>query len=87
MSLFLYHLRLGALSLRRDPVISAIMLAALALGGGIWSVAVSQYIRFQGYEIRLAPTLFQVEIVRPRDHNAVFDGMFCRYSDAPPCSA
>lgn len=72
MALFFYHLGLAARSLRRDPLITVIMLAALALGGGIWSVAVSQYVRFQGYEIDLVPTLFQVEIRRPQDHNSVF---------------
>jgi putative ABC transport system permease protein len=72
MSLFLYHLRLAARSLRRDPVVTIIMLAALTLADGIWSVAVSQYVRFEGHGIELPPTLHQVEVLRAPDANAAF---------------
>jgi putative ABC transport system permease protein len=73
VKLFLYHLRLAALSLRRNWVISAIMLLALAMGNGVWSIAVGQWIRFQGVETPLSPSLHQVEIIRPRDANSFFD--------------
>jgi putative ABC transport system permease protein len=72
MTLFLYHLRLAALSLRRNWVISLLLLVALAMGNGVWSVAVGQWIRFQGVETPLSPTLHQVEVVRPRDANTFF---------------
>ena len=48
------------------------MLTALTLGNSLWSLAVSQYIRFHAYEIHLSPTLHQVEMLRPRDQNATF---------------
>src|SRR4051812_22903268 len=72
MGLFLYHLRLAALSLRRNPVISLIMLVALAMGNGIWSLSVGQWIRFQGIESSLSPALHQVELLRPHDANDFF---------------
>lgn len=75
MNLFPYHLLLAARSLRRDSATSAIMLLALALGAGIWSLAITQYVRFNAYEVKLRPTLHQVEILRPHDANAVFMAM------------
>ena len=72
MTLFLYHLRLAILSLRRTPVIVALMLLALVLSNGVWSLAVAQLARFEGYGLRLSPTLHQVEILHSRDANSVF---------------
>jgi putative ABC transport system permease protein len=72
VKLFVYHARLALLSLRRRWAISLVMLVALAMGNGVWSIAVGQWIRFQGFETQLAPSLHQVEIVRPRDANAFF---------------
>jgi putative ABC transport system permease protein len=64
MFLFPYHLRLAARSLRRDPAMSALMLLALGMGAGVWSIAVTQYTRFYAVHIPLTPTLHQVEILR-----------------------
>jgi putative ABC transport system permease protein len=72
MTLFIYHLRLAVLSLRRSWGISLVMLLALAMGNGIWCLAVGQWIRFQGVEVHLSPALHQVELLRPRDANAFF---------------
>jgi putative ABC transport system permease protein len=73
MRLFGYHVRLALRSLRREPVVSAVMLVALALGNGVWSMSMAQQLRFEGYEVALAPSLHQVEVLRPRDASAVFD--------------
>jgi putative ABC transport system permease protein len=72
MRLFGYHVKLALLSLRRDPAVSLVMLAALALGNGVWGLSVAQQLRFQGAGVRLSPTLHQVEVLRPRDANGVF---------------
>ena len=72
MRLFGYHVGLAWRSLRRDPVVSAIMLVALALGNGVWWMSLAEYIRFSAWDIPLAPTLHQVEILHPRDASAVF---------------
>jgi putative ABC transport system permease protein len=72
MKLLPYHVRLAAKSLRRAPVVSLIMFSALALADGLWSVAMGQYVRFQAWEIRLAPTLHQVELLRPDSPAGVF---------------
>jgi putative ABC transport system permease protein len=73
MTLLPYHVRLAAKSIRRAPVVSFVMFAALALADGLWSVAVGQYVRFQAWEINLAPTLHQVEILRPQSPASVFE--------------
>ena len=72
MRLFGYHVGLAWRSLRRDPVVSAIMLVALALGNGVWWMSLAEYIRFSAWDIPLAQTLHQVEILHPRDASAVF---------------
>lgn len=72
MSLFPYHLRLAAKSLRRDLWMSAVMLIALAVGTGFWTLSVTQYLRFRGVGLGLPATLHQTEILRARDANAIF---------------
>lgn len=72
MRLLPYHLRLAGKSLRRDAAMSLVMLVALAVGGGIWTLSIAQYLRFRGVGVRLAPSLHQAEVLRPRDANAVF---------------
>jgi putative ABC transport system permease protein len=72
MRLLRYHVRLAAKSLARNPVVSLVMLLALALGNGTWAIAVAQYVRFRAWDLHLAPTLHHVEILRPRDANALF---------------
>lgn len=72
MRLFPYHLRLAAKSLRRDLGMSVVMLIALAVGTGFWTLSVTQYMRFRGVGLRLPATLHQTEILRPRDANAIF---------------
>src|SRR3954469_229496 len=66
-----YHLRLAAKSLRRDPAMTALMLVALAMGAGVWSIAVTQYTRFYALHIGLDPALHQVEVLRPQDATSV----------------
>jgi putative ABC transport system permease protein len=70
--LFGYHLRLAAKSLARNRVVSLVMLLALALGNGTWAIAVAQYVRFRAWDLSLPPTLNHVEILRPRDANALY---------------
>jgi putative ABC transport system permease protein len=70
--LFPYHMRLAARSLRRDLSMSVVMLIALAVGTGFWTLSVTQYLRFRGVGVRLPPTLHQPEILRARDANAIF---------------
>ena len=72
MRLLRYHVRLAARSLARNPVVSLIMLLALALGNGTWAIAVAQYVRFRAWNLHLPPTLHHVEVLRPRDANALF---------------
>jgi putative ABC transport system permease protein len=83
MRLFGYHVRLALRSLRRDPFVSLVMLVALALGDGIWDLSVTEQLRFNGAGVHLAPTLHQVEVLRPRDGNAVFTDGFANPSLAP----
>jgi putative ABC transport system permease protein len=72
MRLLSYHLRLAWLGLRRDPGLALVMLVALALSNAVWTMAVSQYVRFGAFEVQVAPTLHQVEILRPRGSTSVF---------------
>jgi putative ABC transport system permease protein len=72
MGLLRYHVRLAARSLARNPVVSLIMLLALALGNGTWAIAVAQYVRFRAWDLHLSPTLHHVEVLRPRDANALY---------------
>ena len=60
-----YHLRLAALSLRRNPVMTLLMYVSLALAAGVWSVAVTQYTRFNGWGERLSPQWLQSLWARP----------------------
>ena len=83
MRLFGYHVRLALRSLRRDPGVSLVMLLALALGDGIWTLSATEQLRFEGAGIHLAPTLHQVEVLRPRDGNAVFTDGFANPYLAP----
>src|SRR5690349_5503883 len=41
-----------------------LMYVSLTLGAGVWSVAVTQYTRFNGWAERLSPSLHHVELVR-----------------------
>jgi putative ABC transport system permease protein len=59
-----YHLRLAAIGLRRNRTMTLLMYVSLTLGAGVWSVAVTQYTRFNGFGERLSPTLHHVELVR-----------------------
>src|SRR6478609_8050855 len=72
MRLFRYHVALALRSLRRDTAVSLIMLLALALGDGVWSMSVAEKLRFEATEVTLSPSLHQVEILRPRDATSVF---------------
>jgi putative ABC transport system permease protein len=72
MRLFRYHVALALRSLRRDTAVSLIMLLALALGDGVWSMSVAEKLRFEAAEVALSPSLHQVEILRPRDATSVF---------------
>ena len=71
VSLFAYHVKLAAIGLRRDAWMSALMCLSLAMGAGIWSVAVAELVHFYGLDQRFSPTLHHVEWLRPRDLNAV----------------
>jgi putative ABC transport system permease protein len=73
MRLFGYHVQLALRSLRRDPAVSLVMLLALAMGDGVWGLSVAEQLRFKGVGVNLSPTLHQVEILRPRGADAVFD--------------
>ena len=53
MRLLRYHVRLAAKSLARNPVVSLVMLLALALGNGTWAIAVAQYVRFRAWDLHL----------------------------------
>jgi len=76
MFLFPYHVRLAAGSLRREPAMSVLILLALSIGAGIWSVAVTQYAHYYSLRVTLDPALHQVEILRPNDVLATFvDGV------------
>jgi len=68
-----YHVRLAAISLRRNPTMTLLMYVSLALGAGVWSVAVTQYTRFNGFGERLSPTLHHVELVRPSELSAAIE--------------
>ncbi|MDB4980008.1 MAG: peptide transporter permease [Myxococcales bacterium] len=72
VSLFPYHVRLAAKSLRRDPGVTLVMLLALALGDGVWAMSAAEQLRFDGHDVALPPTLYQVELLRPRDATSVF---------------
>lgn len=68
-----YHVRLAAISLRRNPTMTLLMYLSLTLGAGVWSVAVTQYTRFNGLAERLSPTLHHVELVRRSELTAAID--------------
>jgi len=69
-----YHVRLAAISLRRNPAMTLLMYASLALGAGVWSVTVTQYTRFNGSAESLSPTLHHVELARRSELSAAIDG-------------
>lgn len=71
MTLFPYHVKLAAIGLRRDAWMSLLMCLSLAVGAGIWSVAVTEFVHFYGLDQRFSSTLHHVEWLRPRDVNAV----------------
>ncbi len=73
MSLLGYHVRLAVRSLRRDPGVALVMWLSLALGNSVWALAAAEQLRFDGRDVSLSPTLHQVEVLRPRDANAVFE--------------
>lgn len=88
MRLFRYHVALALRSLRRDTTVSLIMLLALALGDGVWSMSVAEKLRFEAAEVALSPSLHQVEILRPRDATSVFtDGAHAKPYLAPSAIA
>jgi len=68
-----YHLRLAAISLRRNPAMTLLMFVSLALGAGVWSVTVTQCTRFNGSAESLSPTLHHVELVRQSELSAAID--------------
>jgi len=68
-----YHLRLAAISLRRNPAMTLLMFVSLALGAGVWSVTVTQYTRFNGSAESLSPTLHHVELIRRSELSAAID--------------
>jgi putative ABC transport system permease protein len=72
MRLFRYHVTLALRTLRRDTAVSMVMLVALALGDGVWSMSVAEKLRFEAAEVALSPSLHQVEILRPRGATSVF---------------
>jgi putative ABC transport system permease protein len=60
-----YHARLAVRSLRRDPGLSATIVAVLAISGGMFCTALLHYLRTYVEGPALSPGLHQVEIPAP----------------------
>lgn len=70
-----YHLRLAVRSLRRDPGLSATIVAVMAISGGIFCTALLHYLRTYVEGPTLSTTLHQVEIPAPLESLRVaFEG-------------
>ena len=62
VSLLLYHLRLARLSVRRDPGLSATIVAVMTVVSGIFSTGLLHYLRFYGQVPEAAPRLHHAEV-------------------------
>ena len=61
-SLLLYHVRLARRSLRRDPGLSATIVAVMTVVSGIFSTGLLHYLRFYGPVPQASPALHHVEV-------------------------
>jgi len=62
LSLLLYHTRLARMSLRRDPGLSATIVAVMTVVSGIFSTGLLHYLRFYGPTPAPTPALHHVEV-------------------------
>jgi len=62
LSLLLYHVRLAGLSMRRDPGLSATIVAVMTVVAGIFSTGLLHYLRFYGPVPEPAPGLHHAEV-------------------------
>ena len=64
--LFLYHLRLAALSLRRDPGLSAAIVGGMVVAACMWTLTAVHYVRSHTPPVDYSPAQWETAMLHMR---------------------